>query len=698
MRISGRTLFIITIFAILIVQPTTAQQPQNRATSTIIADALSQLSVTTVKEYNLIIKELTSTGEEGLMQLIKMLNPNEAGINALVESALNGWTIVAAKDDKLKAITINTYLKSLDIIDHPVSKAFILKQLELIEGNESMDTTSNVNTPSTKFDSIYTLLDMLKSDSSTTSKHDIINTIIDSISTSEKTAEVKTIFLREIMSYVQDNNQKKKIIEEAGRTATYQSLLFVSPYLDEDGLKESACQAVINIVLDKPAYAGTNTTRILKKVMKIINNPNAKYQRDAIKKYLNENCDSEGFVSMFDGKSLNGWKGLVGNPIIRAQMSRKELKAAQKKADKEAAESWVPADGVLTFTGKGNNLCTEKQYGNFEMYVDWKLYSGDEPDAGIYLRGTPQVQIWDTARVNVGAQVGSGGLYNNKINESKPLKVADLPVGLWNTFYIKMIGERVTVYLNGELVTNSVIMENYWDRNQPIFPVEQIELQAHGSKVAYRDIYIKEIPQPDPFVLSKEEKKQGFEILFDGTNLHKWTGNTTDYVAEEGNIVLYPSERFGGNLYTKEEFDNFIFRFEFMLTPGANNGLGIRTPMDVDAAYMGMELQILDDDAPIYSNLYDWQYHGSVYGVIPAIKGHLKPVGEWNYEEVIADGDNIKITLNGKVIVDGNIREASKNGTIDNQIHPGLLNPSGHIGFLGHGSKVKFRNIRVKRL
>jgi hypothetical protein len=388
----------------------------------------------------------------------------------------------------------------------------------------------------------------------------------------------------------------------------------------------------------------------------------------------------------------------VGNPITRAKMSQRELAAAQEKADKEARESWIVENGELLFTGKGNNLCTEKQYGDFELLIDWKLYPGPEPDAGIYLRGTPQVQIWDTARVNVGAQGGSGGLYNNIQNPSKPLKVADQKVGEWNTFRIRMVGERVSVWLNGELVTDNVILENYWDRSQPIFPVEQIELQAHGSKVAYRDIYLKEIPRPEPFKLSAEEEKEGFRILFDGTNLDQWTGNKRDYTVEGGKIVLYPSESFGGNLYTKEQFDNFIFRFEFMLTPGANNGLGIRTPMEGDAAYQGMELQIIDNDAPIYENLEPYQYHGSVYGVIPAKRGFLKPVGEWNYQEVIADGDHIKVILNGTTILDGNIREASKNGTMDKKEHPGLLNKTGHIGFLGHGSKVMFRNIRIKEL
>jgi len=553
-------------------------------------------------------------------------------------------------------------------------------------------------TTSNDFETIYLLLDILRENPSAANAPQAMKAALKLVSGSGKTGEVQTIFLRELLTLATTQQLKSDIINRLGKTGTYQAMLVVAPFLDDAGLKENACQAIISIVPDKPQMAGTLTTSILEKVMREVNNPDAGYQRDAIQKFLNENPTTGGFVSMFDGKTLSGWKGLVGNPLTRAQMSKVDLKKAQDVADKEAATSWVIENGELLFTGTGNNLCADKLYGDFEMLVDWKLYPGKEPDAGIYLRGTPQVQIWDTARVKVGAQVGSGGLYNNKVNPSKPLKVADLPVGTWNTFHIIMKGDRVTVYLNGELVTDNVILENFWDRNLPIFAEEQIELQAHGSKVAYRDLYIREIPRPEAFKLSEEEEKQGYEVLFDGTNMHKWTGNTADYVTEEGNIVLYPSKSHGGNLFTKEEFGNFVFRFEFLLTPGANNGLGIRTPMEGDPAYVGMELQILDNEASIYSQLDDYQYHGSVYGIIPAKRGFLKPTGEWNYQEVIADGDNIKITLNGTVILEGNIREATKNGTLDKKDHPGLFNKKGFIGFLGHGSKVKFRNIRIRRL
>ena len=153
-----------------------------------------------------------------------------------------------------------------------------------------------------------------------------------------------------------------------------------------------------------------------------------------------------------------------------------------------------------------------------------------------------------------------------------------------------------------------------------------------------------------------------------------------------------------GNLYTEKEYSDFIYRFEFQLTPAANNGLGIHAPLEGDAAYLGKELQILDDTNPAYANIQPYQAHGSVYGIVPAKRGFLKPVGEWNYEEVHVVGDQIKITLNGTVIVDANLKKASANGTIDKQNHPGLSRHKGHIGFLGHGSVLRFRNIRIRDL
>jgi len=376
-------------------------------------------------------------------------------------------------------------------------------------------------------------------------------------------------------------------------------------------------------------------------------------------------------------------------------MRRVDLERKQAEANVLVPANWSVKDGCIVFNGKGNNLCSVTEYGDFELLVDWKITK--DGDSGIYLRGTPQVQIWDTSRTDVGAQVGSGGLYNNQVNPSKPLKVADNPVGDWNTFRIMMTGEKVSVWLNGELVVDNVTMENYWDRKIPIFPKGLVELQAHGTDLAFRDIYIREISDRE-YNLTPEEKTEGFVALFNGRNLDNWVGNKQSYVVEDGMIVIRPENTSGGNLYTEKEYSDFTFRFEFLLTPAANNGLGIRTPLEGDAAYVGMELQILDNTADVYAKLQPYQYHGSVYGVIPAKRGYLKPLGEWNTQEVDVRGTRIKITLNGTVIVDGDIAEARDKGTMDHLDHPGLKNTTGHIGFLGHGSVVQFRNIRIKDL
>lgn len=200
------------------------------------------------------------------------------------------------------------------------------------------------------------------------------------------------------------------------------------------------------------------------------------------------NTPPEGYTALFNGSNLEGWKGLVANPIKRKAMSEADLAKAQEKADGEMNAHWSVDDGILFFDGDGSHLCTTKDYGNFEMLVDWRIPPGG--DNGIYLRGAPQVQIWDPYHW----PQGSGGLYNNQKGTSDPLVLADNPIGQWNTFKIKMVDDKVTVHLNDKLVVDNVVLENYWDRKQPIFPVEQLELQSHGSPAWFRNVYIKELP------------------------------------------------------------------------------------------------------------------------------------------------------------------------------------------------------------
>jgi len=194
----------------------------------------------------------------------------------------------------------------------------------------------------------------------------------------------------------------------------------------------------------------------------------------------------------------------------------------------------------------------------------------------------------------------------------------------------------------------------------------------------------------------KAPKEKRFVSLFNGENLDGWVGNKSSYRAENGMIIIDPKGEGGGNLYTEKQYGDFNLRFEFQLTAGANNGLGIHTPLEGDAAYVGKELQILDNTASRYDKLEVYQFHGSVYGVIPAKKGFLKPVGEWNQQEVIVKHPKIKIILNGEVILEGDYLEASKNGTLDHKDHPGLQRSQGHLAFLGHGDVVHFKNIRIR--
>jgi HEAT repeat protein len=323
-------------------------------------------------------------------------------------------------------------------------------------------------------------------------KNQALRGYIAMISKSSYPPDEKIIYLRDAMEIAQTVPQKKLILQEATDNKTFPALVFVSRYLDDPQLQEDAANDVSNIALSDKNFYGNDVKRWLEKSLLIKKGGDSDYEKVAIRKFIVEMPSDAGLVPLFNNKDLTGWKGLVANPIERSKMDASTLAKEQKKADSTMHKGWYVKDSILNFTGNGENLCTTKQYRNFEMYVDWKIEK--EGDAGIYLRGSPQVQIWDTSRVSVGAQVGSGGLYNNQAHQSKPLKLADNAINDWNNFHIIMKDDKVTVYLNGVLVVDNVVMDNYWDRKLPIFPKEQIELQAHGNHVYYRDIYLRELP------------------------------------------------------------------------------------------------------------------------------------------------------------------------------------------------------------
>lgn len=227
-----------------------------------------------------------------------------------------------------------------------------------------------------------------------------------------------------------------------------------------------------------------------------------------------DNTPPKGFQTLFNSQDLTGWKGLAHkNAVARRSLKGSEFETAQAAADESMQQHWSVADGILTYDGKGQSLCTAADYGDFEFYVDWKIPPG--ADSGIYLRGTPQVQIWDPwdARLKDGAELpkdtdtwvtqykngrnlGSGGLWNNKRWRNAPTVLADRKPGEWNTFLIRMVGDKVTIWLNGKQIVDRVALENYWDKTglEPLVRADQIELQHHGSELFFKNLYIRELP------------------------------------------------------------------------------------------------------------------------------------------------------------------------------------------------------------
>jgi Domain of Unknown Function (DUF1080) len=407
-----------------------------------------------------------------------------------------------------------------------------------------------------------------------------------------------------------------------------------------------------------------------------------------------------GFTALFNGRDIEDWTGgLTRDPREIAALPADERAAWDAEMKRGIREHWRVEDGLLISDGKDPFLATTEDYGDVEMWVDWKIR--EHGDSGIYLRGAPQVQIWDPDNPSVqahGAAKGSGGLWNNKQHERFPTQRADRPIGEWNRMHIRMVGPYVSVTLNGKQVVDNVVMENYYERSIPVFMRGPIYLQTHGAETQFRNVFVREIPAEEANrILSKiDGEEQGFKPIFNGNDLSGWSGEVEAFHVVDGAIECKPSRH--ANLLTDETYDNFIARLEFKLPPGGNNGLAIRAPADVDqAAYKAIESQVLDDSASQYHDLQEWQFHGSLYGLAPAIRGYLRPVGEWNYQETIVDGENIRIRLNGYEILNADLA-AVREKPLDGEAHPGAFRTSGHFGFCGHGDPVAFRNIRVKRL
>jgi len=415
----------------------------------------------------------------------------------------------------------------------------------------------------------------------------------------------------------------------------------------------------------------------------------------SVELYAQDNSTSSSMVPIFDGTSMSGWHG-------RPHMSPEEYEAStdaqrQQWMD-EVAQHWTIQDGELVNDGEGPYLTTNRSYGDIELRLKYKTVSG--ADSGVYLRATPQVQIWDytdPGKKDIGGNLGSGGLWNNSPGApgKDPLTLADKPFEQWNDLRVVQVGARTTVYLNDELVVDHAIMENFWDRQLPLAKSGPIELQTHGGEIRWKDIQVRELTAEESNSILAAKNADGFESKFDGKSLRGWTGAIDDYEIVDGAIQCR-DER-GGNLYTEETFDNFVVRVEFKLPPAGNNGLAIRFPGQGDPAYVAFcELQVLDDTDPVYQSVDPRQRTGSAYGIAAAHPGYLRPVGDWNFEEVTVDGTRIRVELNGTVILDADLADVKE--FMANSPHPGLSRTEGHFGFAGHTDPVQFRNVMIRPL
>jgi hypothetical protein len=408
---------------------------------------------------------------------------------------------------------------------------------------------------------------------------------------------------------------------------------------------------------------------------------------------------AEGFTSLFNGTDLIGWHGQETMDPRKYTALTGDEKAKQVVKDAEDVKKhWRVDSGEIVNDGEGAYLTPDKDHGDMELFVDFKI--GPKGDSGVYLRGTPQIQIWDFTEpsyARMGADKGSGGLWNNSPgNPGKdPLVLADNPIGQWNTFHVIQVGSRTTIYLNDKLVVNHAIMENYWDRSTPIPATGPIQLQTHQHETRWRNIRVRDIPADEANAILTKHSDSGFTSTFNGKDLTGWAGPVDQYQVQDGVLMCKPEK--GGTIYYDKELTDFVARLEFRLPPGGNNGLAIRYPGQGDTAYVGMcELQILDDSTTKYGKLDPRQYHGSAYGMVPSKVGYLRPTGQWNFQEVTVKGSTIKVELNGTVILDTDLSKVSE--FMANSAHPGKDRASGYFGFAGHNDPVEFRNISIKPL
>lgn len=491
------------------------------------------------------------------------------------------------------------------------------------------------------------LLDMAKDKRKGEAKDKILSRYLDLASTTDATPVERYLMLVAGMESGASESLGNRFLKAIGQTQTLQALGYMRKYYDTSEYADVAAECIKDIVA---AHDDFNGGRHVKEMLE-----------QGIATYIRQVDNHDA------GYAVDQIKGLLA---------------------KRTPKGYSLSTGRTKMNRRGYWKMKES-FENFNLSFDWK--SGDNLE--VSLRDMSVLTFDKEKGVKLYGENQQWHPYSN--------------VGEWNSADIKVVDDRVFVSVNGkELITNAVITNP--KEGKSLNAVGGIGFQAANDSLIVRYTRIRKLPSTPVFQLSAEEKKEGFEVLFDGRSLDKWQGNTTNYVPQNGNIYVSANYGGSGNLYTKKKYSDFVLRFDFCFdTPGVNNGVGVRTNLGTDAAYDGMEIQILDHDDPIYNGLMPYQQHGAVYGII--VPEHVKfdKVGTWYSEEIRVVGDRVKVTVNGKVILDGDIRKACKGHnvapdgsehnpyTVDHKNHPGLFNKEGYISFCGHGPGIMFRNVRI---
>jgi Domain of Unknown Function (DUF1080) len=410
-----------------------------------------------------------------------------------------------------------------------------------------------------------------------------------------------------------------------------------------------------------------------------------------------------GFTALFNGRDLKGWRG--GDTYDHRQLLAMNAGDRARKIEKWSVEltpHWRVENGEIHSRGVGRFLTTERDYGDFELLAEYHI----EPrgDTGIYLRGVPQVQLWDPADPQLaaqGADKGSGGLWNNGPGRPgrDPLVRADKPAGEWNAVRIQMVGSRVSVWLNAQLVVDHARLANFFDAKTPVIERGPIQLQTHGGEVRWRRLFLREIAAPEAHRLLLERGRgPGFRSLWDGREVAGWAGATEMFAEYKG--ALRARQGATGTMHVPDALSDFIVRMEFMVAPGGSGGLALRYSGEGDPATAGLcKIQMRDEHYEKTGGPIDArQAHGSAYGLVAARRGYQREAGQWNFQEVTVRGATVRVELNGYVILETDLSTAVPAAFLHVGAERRPIRPRGFFGLVAENPGLAIRTLELRKL